>query len=151
MNDKPQLAQIEQLMRGDRIVAGGFFGQDSRSLGEIIEADAQQLKRLNVTVEQLAIEMEALRDLAAPRQGNPALSESNLRVRCEENRGRLICPFGDGTQHLKTVTHAHRTDSGKSLRWSDLNIHLIAAHGFFEGAGSAFRLEPAELVEMLLR
>jgi hypothetical protein len=35
------------------------------------------------------------------------------------------------------------------VQWSDLSIHLIGAHGFFEGRGSFFRLEPAELVAIL--
>jgi hypothetical protein len=35
------------------------------------------------------------------------------------------------------------------MHWSDLNIHLIAKHGFFEGKGSAFRIEPKELISTI--
>jgi hypothetical protein len=30
-----------------------------------------------------------------------------------------------------------------------MHIHLIDSHGFYEGKGSPFRLEPAALVEIL--
>ncbi len=35
------------------------------------------------------------------------------------------------------------------MRWTDLSIHLIETHAFFQGKGSAFRLEPAELAAFL--
>jgi hypothetical protein len=35
------------------------------------------------------------------------------------------------------------------IRWSDLSLHFIEAHGFFQGKGSPFRLEPRGLVEAL--
>lgn len=145
----PPLQQIEELMRCDRIVAGGFFGRDTRSLEQIIADDAAELARLGVSAATLARRMKALRDLALAKLGNVvACGDEGLEVRIDENRGMLICPFGDGTRHCKTVTHARRIKDGRELRWSDLNIHLIEAHGFFEGRGCAFRLEPAELVEL---
>jgi hypothetical protein len=151
MAGTPHLRQVEELMRCDRIVAGGFFGNDARSLEEIVEADAATLKGLNCTPAMLAGRMKALRDVALSHLGNGTMAGETLELRAEDNRGTLICPFGDGTRHFKTVTHARRVDTGREIRWSDLNIHLIEAHGFFEGWGCAFRLEPAELVEMLLR
>jgi hypothetical protein len=44
------------------------------------------------------------------------------------------------------VTTVELLDTSSTIRWSDLNIHLIAEHGFFEGKGSSFRIEPARLV-----
>jgi hypothetical protein len=39
--------------------------------------------------------------------------------------------------------------TGTVVRWSDLNIHLIKAHGFFEGRGASFRIEPELLLSVL--
>jgi hypothetical protein len=144
------MRQIEELMRCDRIVAGGFFGNDIRPLEEIVQADAATLKALKATSDQLAQRMKALRDLGLPYLGNTVAAGEGLEVRIDENRGTLICPFGDGTRHFKTITHCRRLADGRQRRWSELNIHLIEAHGFFEGQGCAFRLEPADLVELLL-
>jgi hypothetical protein len=47
------------------------------------------------------------------------------------------------------VTTLRRTDSGQTVQWSDLSIHFIGTHTFFEGKGSFFRIEPAELVRAL--
>jgi hypothetical protein len=44
------------------------------------------------------------------------------------------------------VTH---TQTGQSLRWSDLNIHLVEAHGFYEGEGAPFRIDPAALIRLI--
>jgi len=52
-------------------------------------------------------------------------------------------------RYLKTVTTVRRTDTAEIIRWSDLSAHLIGAHGFFQGRGSAFRLEPGDLVQIL--
>ncbi|MHC5179457.1 MAG: hypothetical protein ACYSOS_02915 [Planctomycetota bacterium] len=35
------------------------------------------------------------------------------------------------------------------MSWTDLNIHMIAEHSFFEGTGAFFRIEPAEIISIL--
>jgi hypothetical protein len=37
----------------------------------------------------------------------------------------------------------------KKVFFTDLQIHLIEKHGFYQGKGSSYRLEPAELAEIL--
>jgi len=39
--------------------------------------------------------------------------------------------------------------SGQTIRWSDLNIHQIAEHSFFEGKSSAFRIEPKKMMKII--
>jgi hypothetical protein len=34
------------------------------------------------------------------------------------------------------------------IRWSGPSLHFIEAHGFFQGKGSPFSLEPRDLVEV---
>lgn len=149
MKRTPRMQKIEELMRSDRIVAGGLLGHDQRPVEEIIEADEAELARLDVTREALAERMTALRDRALAELGNTVSVGDKLDVWADDNRGMLICPFGDGTHCHKTVTYALRHDTGEQVQWADLNIHLVANHGFFEGRGSAFRMEPARLVEVL--
>ncbi|MBU1535256.1 hypothetical protein KKF84_08035, partial [Myxococcota bacterium] len=35
------------------------------------------------------------------------------------------------------------------ITYTDLSIHLIAHHGFYQGRGAHFRLDPAHLVDVL--
>ena len=67
----------------------------------------------------------------------------------DEARGLLPCPWPHGGYYPKRVTTFKVVASGRTFRWSDLNIHMIEDHGFFEGKGSAFRIEPAGLVRVL--
>jgi hypothetical protein len=70
------------------------------------------------------------------------------------HRGRrlwkpLLSCLRDEGRYPKTVTNLRRTDTGEIIRWSDLSVHLIGAHSFFQGRGSIFRLEPGDLVQIL--
>jgi hypothetical protein len=37
----------------------------------------------------------------------------------------------------------------REITYTLLNSHLIGEHGFYEGKGSPFRLEPRELIDIL--
>ncbi len=70
-------------------------------------------------------------------------------ARIEEARGVIPCPWPEAHRACKRVTMVRRRDSNRIVQWSDLNIHLIGVHTFFEGKGSFFRIEPGELVAFL--
>jgi hypothetical protein len=93
--------------------------------------------------------MRELTQLARPALGNWIEAENKYRIRSEEWKGSLICPWPHPGRYEKRITTCQRLDTNEQIEWSDLNIHLIDAHGFFEGRGSSFRLEPADLVRIL--
>ena len=64
-------------------------------------------------------------------------------------RGKLPCPFGHRGIIRKSGVTVRNTRLGREIIYTDLNIHMIAAHGFYEGKSAPFRLEPKELVEIL--
>jgi hypothetical protein len=70
-------------------------------------------------------------------------------VRAEEHRGMIPCPWGH-PQGLFYKSYVELQDkiSGETLIWSDLSIHLIRDHGFSQGKGSPFRLEPRVLKQV---
>ena len=150
MKRTPRMQRIEELMRSSRIVAGGFLGDDPRPVEEIIEADAAELERLGTDCRTVAEQMAEIRDQAQRGLGSFVPVGEGLEAATNDSRGMLICPWGDNTRHFKTLTTLRRRDAERGLRWSDLSIHLIGEHGFFQGRGSAFRLEPRELVQLLL-
>ena len=122
------------------------MGVDRRAVCELIDADARELAGLNVTKEQVAARMRQITDIAKSGLGTWVRIEENLSAMVEEARGSLICPWPHPGTFLKRITSVRVIETGVSIRWSDLNIHLIGEHGFFEGKGSDFRIEPKELV-----
>ena len=143
------MKKLEEVLRSGRIVHDGFLGNDSRSLAEIIEADLAMVDRLGQTCESIAQRMLELTEAARPRFGSWTEPQEHIRVRCEDFKGSIICPWPHAGRYLKRITTVHRLDLDKSIQWTDLNMHMIAEHGFFEGKGSFFRLEPEQLTKVI--
>ena len=127
----------------------GFLGADHRPLAEIIRADEKEVKKLNLTHRVIAERMSYFR-----KAGEKGLDEfvavtPHFEVSCEITRGFLPCPFGDPGMHRKTMITVRNLRLQKKIIFSDLNIHLIAVHGFYEGKSSPLRLEPVELSEIM--
>ncbi len=149
MKQSPNMRDLEFMLRSSRIVAGGFLGTDSRPLEEIVDADLVSLAHLGWTVAQVADRMQELTALAIPQLGNPVAVDDNLTVTSQDYMGRIICPWPHPMRLAKRITFARRTDTDESIRWTDLSIHMIAEHSFFEGKGSPFRIEPGKLVHLI--
>ncbi len=149
MKQSPNMRDLEFMLRSSRIVAGGFLGTDSRPLEEIVDTDQVSLAHLGCTVAQVADRMQELTALAIPELGNPIAVGDHLTVTSQDYMGRIICPWPHPMSLAKRITVAQRTDSDESIRWTDLSIHMIAEHSFFEGKGSAFRIEPGKLVHLI--
>jgi hypothetical protein len=149
MKKSPQLERLEETLRSSRLSARGFLGDDHRSLWEILDADARQVERLGYTMAEIATRMKEITETAKEGLGDWVDVGDNLKACSTDARGVIACPWPHAFRANKTVTTAKRTDTGKQIRWADLSIHLIAEHGFFQGKGSAFRLEPRELVEII--
>ena len=149
MKQSPEHAIAQANMRPGVITLYGFLGPDDRNLIDILTEDDGEVKRLGLTHEQIAGRMEELRDKGAEGLGEFVDVEPHFEVRVESVRGKLPCPFGDPGLHRKTNTEVRNQASGKEVVYSDLQIHLIARHGFYQGKESTFRLSPGDLAEVL--
>lgn len=149
MKQSPDMQRLEEILRSSELVAGSFMGDDPRPVSEVIEADAAELFRLDVTVEQLAKRMEEVTAAAEKGLGNWVRLDDGLEAKIDEARGLLPCPWPHERRFYKRVTAVRHPGADRTARWSDLSRHMIAAHGFFQGRGSAFRIEPAEIVDIL--
>lgn len=146
MKKSPDDQRLEELLRSTRLAAGGFMGNDTRSVFEVIDADAAALCRMGFTAEQLAERMREITKIATAGLGAWVQAGERLEAKVDEVKGSLTCPWPHPGQFAKRITHLRVIETGHSISWSDLNVHLIAAHGFFEGKGSAFRIEPEDLI-----
>lgn len=149
MKQSPDMQKLEEILRSSILVADGFMGNDSRRVTEVIEADAAELFKLGVSLEQLGARMTEITDIAKTALGTWATVDDSRQAMIDEARGQMVCPWPHEARFAKRVTTVRRTDSGETVRWSDLNVHLIASHGFFEGKGSAFRIDPALLARVI--
>ncbi|MDP2172520.1 MAG: hypothetical protein Q8M98_03985 [Candidatus Cloacimonadaceae bacterium] len=149
MKASPKEIKIMQKMQPGTITLSGFLGNDKRTLNEIIEDDFRLLNALEFTPEEIADRMQYFTDKSWNAFTDEVLIDDIYQVETEVVRGKLPCPFGHVGIYRKAITKFTNTRKNISLSWTSLNIHLIRAHGFFEGKGSSFRLEPAELVNAI--
>jgi hypothetical protein len=151
MKESPDNQKLEQLLRSSILVAGGFMGSDTRSFSEVIDADSAELAKLGYTNDQLARRMRQITKLAIPGLGTWVQAGDNKQAAVQEARGSLVCPWPHAGRYAKRITTVRDVRSGESIRWSDLNTHLIGQHGFFGGKGSMFRIEPGDLVRTIFK
>ena len=149
MKESPQTRRLEQMLRSSKLVAGGFMGTDYRSVGEIIDADTNELSRLGYSAEQIVSRMQTITNTAKAGFENWVRIDDKHQAVVVEARGFTICPWPHSGHCAKRVTTVERLDSGQTIHYSDLNIHMIGRHGFFEGKGSPFRIEPEKLVAVV--
>ena len=147
----PDVQELEELIRSGKVVQGGFFGPDNRSLYDIIEEDLGLLWRHGRTVEEVALRMQQLTRAGVAGLGTPVIFENTFEIVVEEHKGMNICPWPHRGGYRKRITTIRCLDSGKVLRWTDLGVHMILRHGFFQGRGSHYRLDPRQLVEVIFR
>ena len=149
MKQTVQMQTIQDRMEPGVIVRDGFLGADARNLVEILTADEAEVLRLGLTHQDIARRMIALRDAGTAGLGELIDVPPHFEVRVDSVRGKLPCPFGDPGIFPKTNTTVRNLRLGRELTYTDLHIHMIGSHGFYEGRGSQFRLEPRDLAEIL--
>lgn len=148
MKQSPPMVRAQGRMAPGVLTKDGFLGPDRRDLAEIVDEDDGAVRRLGLTHRAIADALDRLTRAAVEALGAP-VAQGGYEVCASESRGGLPCPFGHPGLYPKTVVEATRIETGQGLRWTALNVHLIAEHGFYEGKGSLFRLDPAVIARFL--
>ena len=148
MKQTPELDRYQHNMRPGCITLKGFLGSDRRNLTDILTDDDAEVKRLETTHAAIAARMQALRDAGVRGLGEPITVEDHYVIRVDDVRGKLPCPFEDAVVQ-KTFIQVQNKAINETITYTDLHIHMIQEHGFYEGHGSGFRLPPADLVKIL--
>jgi len=149
MEHEPDLEKIGKEMKPGTISRDGFLGTDQRSLSEILKGDDEAVRRLGVTHKAIAEKMRKLRNAGMKGLGDFIRVPPHFEALVDSFRGKLPCPFGHPGVIPKINTLVRNLKTQKEITYTDMNIHLIAAHGFYEGKGAPYRLEPDALVEIL--
>jgi hypothetical protein len=135
-------------MKPGVITAQGFLGTDTRSIADIVQADTEAFRRSGIDADKVARFLERLRDAGQKGLGEPTGVDGKYVVTVGDARGLLPCPFQDGTFHKNSVEVVDER-SGARIIYSDLSIHLLGVHGFCQGTGSPFRLDPVTIAGMM--
>ena len=149
MKQTVQMDRIQEKMQPGIFTRDGFLGSDRRNLIDILLDDDEAVKRMDLTHRRIAGRMIELRDAGMRGLGEFINVEPHYEVRVDSVRGKLPCPFGDPGIFPKTNITVRNTKLDREFTFTDMHIHLIGSHGFYEGKGSPFRLEPTMLVEIL--
>jgi hypothetical protein len=147
--DSNESDDISFKMKPGVISLTGFLGNDSRSVHEIMGEDDKKVREMGLDHKIIASKMEHFRNCAIDGLGCDVEIEPHFRVKVDGVRGRIPCPFGEPGVFAKFNTNVTNIAKNRSITFSDLNIHLVKSHGFYQGKGSTYRLEPEELVDTL--
>lgn len=148
MKVRPEIKHIQDDMAAGRLTLEGYMGEDTRSLEAIIREDGTVLEDLGFTAEALGRIMRRFTRAGMEAQGDPVVYDG-YEVEVTEYMGWIGCPFKDNRKFGKRITGVTDLRTGEHMSWTDVAIHLIKDHGFFQGKGSHFRLEPAALSAFL--
>jgi hypothetical protein len=148
MKRPPEFQRIVDRMAPGILCRDGFLGDDPRPLEDILEADNSAVVGLGTSHEEIADRLEAIYQRARAAFGHFVEINDRLTARFREVMGRIPSPWpGDGI-FPKGEVELRDAETGRTLCFTALSMHLIRAHGFYQGRGSPYRLEPAELAEL---
>ena len=148
MKMTPEMTEAQERMAPGVITAQGFLGHDTRNVAEIIAEDERYFALREITIERLVERMRELQEAGSAGLGETISVGPYWEVRVNEARGVLPCPFSDGV-YGKINTIVIDRQSKEEIVYSDLTIHLIEKHHFFQGVGSPFRHEPEKYARIL--
>lgn len=148
MKMTPELKTAQANMAPGVIAAEGFLGRDTRPLSTILDEDMQLLRRLDINPNTVAEQLRYFMEQGQKGLGEPITVDDEWIVKTDEARGQMACPWEDGTTRKINVT-VERKETGETLFYTDMSIHLLEKHGFLEGRGSSFRLNPEAIKHVL--
>ena len=149
MKQTEQMKDIQGRMKPGAITLEGFLGSDDRNLIDILVEDDAEVKRLNLTHAQIAARMQELRDAGKEGLGDFIGVAPHYEVSVDIARGKLPCPFGHRGLIRKSIIRVKNLDKDREITFTDMNIHMIGEHGFYQGKGSSFRTEISDLIDIL--
>jgi hypothetical protein len=149
VKQSPELDRIERNMRPMCLCQRGFLGYERRKLIEILTDDQGTVTSLGLSHEMIVQRLRAITEKARDGWGDPVIVDGKFSVEVNEVRGKIPCPWGHPGLYPKTHVTLEKIETGETLIWSDLGIHLIEEHGFYQGRGSPYRLDPSTVKRIL--
>ena len=148
MKETPEDKSLEDRLGASPFSGEGFLGTDPRTVDEIIADDLRTLDRLGLPKERLLAALRDVFDRARAELGGEIPVRPGVVAVAHESMGRIPSPFrGDGVFEKGDVVVA--AASGEGFILTSLGLALIEKHGFFQGRGSRYRVDPARAAALL--
>lgn len=143
------IADLEKVMRPGAMSMQGFLGE-KESLLEILAADNKYVvDELALTHQELAKHMLILGAIGKLQPDKEFLYHgTKFKVGIITNINFMPSPFKDGTKS-NAVASVHNLSTGKKLTYSLLVPLMVERYGFYEGKGTVYRVDPAQIVTVL--
>jgi len=152
------LEEVEARMRPGNFSQAGFLGREE-NLRQVLDSDARTLEELGVTADSLGDRLGQLLESAIA-STRTQTRVGPYRIRLQRYKGPQICPFapephenpcpGRGDKRFASIDWSiSNSRNGTQLTGPGLIVHLIGAHGFFEGIQSPYRVPPRKLAQLL--
>lgn len=148
MKQTPELDRIQEKMKPGVLTLKGFLGYDDRKLADIIAADHQALQNLGIDLEEVCNKLTDLAERGRDLMEQEVKVDDRYLIKVRDDRGKIPSPWDDGLFEKGDVDMLD-SKTGKKLKWNQLTLRLALVHGFLGGRGSEYRLEPADLIEIL--
>ena len=148
MKELPEEHRVVERMAPGILCREGFLGSDRRSLQDILDADRSAVQAAGSSHAQVAQRLEEILHDTIAALGRPVQISSHLTATWHEGMGKIPCPWADGMFHKGQMELSDRR-TARRVFVTPLSIHLIAGHGFYQGRGGRYRIEPDEIVRML--
>jgi hypothetical protein len=147
------IEDLERDMRPGATAKGGsdagFLGKDENLLKVLAMDNKYVVDEQRLTHQELARHLHAVGIIAAESAGQEFLYHGRrFQAQYFPTRGYQFSPFNDGT---KTNAEAlvENIETGKQIKFSLLLPYMIERYGFYEGAGTSYRVDPAKVLEVL--
>lgn len=116
---------------------------------EIASEDSVRLRKRGITREALVKALREAYQKAKDAFGAEVVIRAGVTAVFHESMGRVPSPFPGGGVFEKgeAVVTEHKTRA--RLVITQLSLHLIEKHGFFQGAGSRYRIDPDRAIDVL--
>jgi hypothetical protein len=149
MKQSPHHKDLHSRLASSMCSADGFLGTDKRTVDEIINDDMRMLDGAGVSRETLVQELHTVYNTARDAFGAEAEIRPGVVAVFHESMGKIPSPFrGDGVfAKGEAVIFEYKT--GRQLVITALGINLIEKHGFFQGKGCRYRIDPVTAIEIL--
>ncbi len=149
MKRSPFEKEVMTSLGPSRFSGEGFLGTDARSPEEIASEDSGRLRKRGVTRESLATALKQAYQKARDAFGGEVVIRTGVTAVFHESMGRVPSPFpGEGVFEKGEAVVTERK-TGARLIITQLSLHLIEKHGFFQGVGSRYRIDPDRAIDML--
>ena len=149
MKQDPYIRAIVERLAPGILSKTGFLGSDPRPLEEILDADQSAVARLGTTHEKLAQKLQLVFDRARLTLGRIVQINDRLAALYRDAKGRIPCPWGRCGTFAKGQIELIDASTAKQFIYTPLGIHMIKAHGFYQGIGSPYRFTPAQIYRLL--